>query len=91
MLTLLAGTEHNRAGRVRLTYWSDVSAALLLSASQSAAAPASPILLLDSLQRGEREEGQGCTGPPAQNRTEQNRTELNRTELTRATSASRCS
>ncbi len=53
------------------TYSSDVSVALLLSVSESAVAPASPIWLLHRLQRGE--EGQGCswrgeTGPPAQSR-----------------------
>ncbi len=41
------------------TYTSDVSVALLLSASESAAAPASPIVLPDSLQRGEN--SQGCS------------------------------
>jgi hypothetical protein len=45
----------HRAG----TYSSDVSVALLLSASESAAAPASPISLLYRLQRGE--EGQECS------------------------------
>ncbi len=45
----------------------DVSVALPLSASESAAAPASPIWLFHRLQRGE--EGQACeTGPPAQSR-----------------------
>jgi hypothetical protein len=39
--------------RARATYLSDVSVALLLSASESAAAPASPIWLLNRLQRGE--------------------------------------
>ncbi len=39
--------------RARATYSSDVSIALLLSASESAAAPASPIWLLPRLQRGE--------------------------------------
>jgi hypothetical protein len=38
---------------------SDVSVALILSASESAAAPAAPIRLFDRLQRGE--EGQGCS------------------------------
>jgi hypothetical protein len=42
-----------------LTYSSDVSVALLLSASESAAAPASPICSPPRLQRGE--EGQGCS------------------------------
>ena len=42
----------------RATYESDVSVTLLLSASESAVAPASPIRLLARLQRGE--EGQGC-------------------------------
>jgi hypothetical protein len=45
--------------RARATYSSDVSVALLLRASKSAAAPASPIWLYDRLQRGE--EGQGCS------------------------------
>jgi hypothetical protein len=45
--------------RARATYWSDVSVALLLSASESAAAPASPIWLLVRLQRGE--ESKGCS------------------------------
>jgi hypothetical protein len=45
--------------RARATYSSDVNAALLLSASESAAAPAAPIWLLCKLQRGE--EGQGCS------------------------------
>ncbi len=40
----------------RATYYSAVSVALLLSASKSAAAPASPIWLLPRLQRGD--EGQ---------------------------------
>ncbi len=48
-----------------LTYESDVSVALLLSASESAATPASPILLSSRLQRerwvrdarGEKREG----------------------------------
>jgi hypothetical protein len=40
-------------------FFSDVSVALLLSASDSAAAPASPIWLPPWLQRGE--EGQGCS------------------------------
>ncbi len=42
--------------RARATYSSVVSVALLLSASESAAAPASPIWLFDRLQRGD--EGQ---------------------------------
>ena len=45
--------------RARATYSSDVSVVLLLRASKSAAAPASPIWLYDRLQRGE--EGQGCS------------------------------
>jgi hypothetical protein len=45
--------------RARATYKSDVSVALRFSASESAAAPASPISLLCRLQRGE--EGQGCS------------------------------
>ncbi len=54
--------QRNRAastGRARATYSSDVSVVLLLSASESAAAPASPIWLLHRLQRGE--EGKGCS------------------------------
>jgi hypothetical protein len=42
----------------RTTYKSDVSVLLRLSASESAAAPASPIWFTRRLQRGE--EGQGC-------------------------------
>ncbi len=45
--------------RARPTYSSDVSVVLLLSASESAAAPASLIWLLRRLQR--EEEGQGCS------------------------------
>ena len=43
--------------RARATYESDVSVRLILSASESAAAPSSPIPLYDRLQGGE--EGQG--------------------------------
>jgi hypothetical protein len=49
--------RRQRAGRA--TYTRDVSVALLLSASESAAAPASPIQLYDRLHRGE--EGQTCS------------------------------
>ncbi len=55
----------------RPTYSSDVSVALLLSASESAAAPASPIWALHRLQRGEERrvrDARGETGPPAQSR-----------------------
>ncbi len=45
--------------QARATYLSSVSVALLLSASESAAAPAWPILLPSRLQRGE--EGQACS------------------------------
>ncbi len=45
--------------RARATYSSDVSVALILSASESAAVPASPIWLDLRLQRGE--EGEGCS------------------------------
>jgi hypothetical protein len=56
--------------RARATYLSDVSVALLLSASESAAAPASPMLLLASPQRKRRVRvARGETGPPAQSRT----------------------
>jgi hypothetical protein len=49
------------------TYLSSVSVALLLSASESAAAPASPIWLPPRLQRGEVRRVRGArgeTGPP---------------------------
>jgi hypothetical protein len=52
---LIQGRQH-RAGRA---YDSDVSDAFLLSASESAAAPASPIRVFSRLQRGQ--EGQGCS------------------------------
>ncbi len=58
LVARLIGTEHNNR-EPRLTYSSDVNVALLLSASESAAAPSGPIWLVDSLQRGE--EGQGCS------------------------------
>jgi hypothetical protein len=45
--------------RAGATYESDFGVALHLSASESAAAPASPIWLRLRLQRGE--EGQGCS------------------------------
>jgi hypothetical protein len=45
--------------RARATYYSSVSVELLLSASESAAAPASPIFLNCRLQRWE--EGQVCS------------------------------
>jgi hypothetical protein len=57
MLVARQGRRH-RAGCARTTYRIDVSVALLFSASESAAAPASPIWLRLRLQRGE--EGQGC-------------------------------
>ncbi len=56
MLVARQGRRH-RADAA--TYSSDVSVALLVSASESAAAPASPIWLLYRLQRGEV--GQGCS------------------------------
>ena len=60
------GRRH-RAGRA--TYMSDVSVALLLSASESAAPPASPISLYLRLQRERRvRDASGDTGPPAQSR-----------------------
>jgi hypothetical protein len=50
-----------REGRreARATQYSLVSVALLFSASESAAAPSSPILLPSRLQHGE--EGQACS------------------------------
>jgi hypothetical protein len=56
---MLAATGPPAQSRARATYSSVLSVALLLSASESAAAPASPIWLLIRLQRGE--EGQGCS------------------------------
>ncbi len=56
MLEARQGRRH-RAGRV--TYLSDVSVALLLSAFESAEAPAGPISLCRRLQR--EEEGQECS------------------------------
>jgi hypothetical protein len=53
----------------RKTYKSDVKVALLLSASESAAAPASPIWFPERLQGGEEvRDGRGESGPPAQSR-----------------------
>ena len=57
MLVARQGRRH-RAER-SATYYSVVSVALLSSASESAAAPTSPIPLSRRLQRGE--EGQGCS------------------------------
>jgi hypothetical protein len=56
MLVARQSRQHN-AGRA--TYSIDVSVALILSDSDSAAAPASSIRLKARLQRGE--EGQGCS------------------------------
>jgi hypothetical protein len=63
---MLAATGPPAQSTTRATYSRSVSVALLLSASESAAAPASPIRFAYRLQRGE--EGQRCswkTGPPA--------------------------
>jgi hypothetical protein len=68
MLVARWGRRH-RAGCARPTNRSDVSVALLLSASESAAAPASPIWLRPRLQRGE--EGQGCSWRDRAGDTEQ--------------------
>jgi hypothetical protein len=55
---LVARQDHrHRTGRA--TYRSNRSFALLLSPSESAAAPASPMLLCHSLQR--EQEGQRCS------------------------------
>jgi hypothetical protein len=55
--------------RARATYYSEVSVAFLLSASESAAAPASPIWFTPSLQREEEvRDARGETWPPAQSR-----------------------
>ncbi len=55
--------------RARATYKNSVSVALLLSASESAAAPASPIWLNDRLQQERKvRDARGETGPPAQSR-----------------------
>jgi hypothetical protein len=56
---MLVARQSRRHSAGRATYSSDVSVALILSDSESAAAPASPIRLLFRLQRGE--EGQGCS------------------------------
>ncbi len=57
---MLVARQGRRAqSRARATYYSDVSVTLILSASESAAAPASPIWSLKMLQRGEV--GQGCS------------------------------
>ena len=66
MLVARLGRRH-RAGRV--TYRRDVSVALLLSASESAAAPASPIWFSVRLLRGE--EGQGYSWRDRAARTKQ--------------------
>jgi hypothetical protein len=66
--------------RARATYYSFLSVALLLSASESASAPSSPIWFLHRLQRGE--EGQGCLWRDRAAGTEQG------ARLTRETSAS---
>jgi hypothetical protein len=59
--------RRNRAGRE--TYTRDVSVALLFSASDSAAAPASPIGLPTRLQRKRRvRDARGETWPPSQSR-----------------------
>ena len=60
--------------RARATYSSDVSVALILSASESTAAPASPIWLWYRLQRGE--EGQGCSWRDRAGGTEQGARDL---------------
>jgi hypothetical protein len=54
--------------RARATYESDVSVALLLSAFESAAAPAAPIALLSRLQERMVRYARGEAGPPAQAR-----------------------
>ena len=56
---LVGETGPPAQSRARATYLSDVSVALLLIASESVAAPASPIRRLPRLQQGE--EGQGCS------------------------------
>jgi hypothetical protein len=58
----------------RATYCSVVSVALLLSASESALAPASPIWLSCRLLRGE--EGQGCSWRDRAADTEQGERDL---------------
>jgi hypothetical protein len=60
--------------KARATYLSDVSVALFLSASESAAAPASPMLLNRRLQGGE--EGQGCSWRDRATGTEQGARDL---------------
>ncbi len=58
---------------VRATYESSFSVAFLLSASESAAAPAAPIWLFHRLQRGE---GQGCSSRDRAAGTEQGARDL---------------
>jgi hypothetical protein len=60
--------------RVRATYLSSVSVALLLSATESAKALSSPISLNLRLQRGE--EGQGCSWRDRAASTEQGARDL---------------
>jgi hypothetical protein len=55
---IVAGRGPPAESKARATSSGDVSVQLLLSASEKALAPASPILLCRRLQRGE--EGQGC-------------------------------
>ena len=60
--------------RARATYENHVSVTLLLSASESAAAPASPIWLNSRLQRGE--ESRGCSSRDRAASTEQGARDL---------------
>jgi hypothetical protein len=73
MLVARQGRRH-RAGCARTTYRIDVSVALLFSASESAAAPATPIWLFRRLQQGE--EGQECSWRDGAAGTEQGARDL---------------
>ena len=66
MLVARQGRRH-KGGRA--TYWIDVSVSLLLSASESVAAPWAPIRISNRLQQERRVRiARGETGPPAQNK-----------------------
>jgi hypothetical protein len=71
---LVARLGRRNKSKLRVTYSSDVSVALLLRASESAAAPTSPIWLLIRLLRGQY--GQGCSWRDRAASTEQSARDL---------------
>jgi hypothetical protein len=71
---LVARLGRRNKSKLRATYYSVVSVALLLSASESAAAAASPICLLFRLLRGQY--GQGCSWRDRAAGTEQSARDL---------------